>query len=132
MRKKREHTSIEFGHLERPTHANTTWDMGKFEVCAQKWADLWEARYGVALLNDCKYGHDIQGNVMRLSLLRAPISPYSLADRGWHGFTYSLLPHIGDLRDSHVIEEAYGLNVPLIIRDLKPESAPFRRRILFF
>ena len=59
----------------RPTHANTSWDMGKFEVCAQKWADLSETGYGVALLNDCKYGHDIQGNILRLSLLRAPISP---------------------------------------------------------
>ena len=72
--------------LERPNHANTSWDMGKFEVCAQKWADLSEAGYGVALLNDCKYGHDIQGNVMRLSLLRAPISPDPLADRGRHEF----------------------------------------------
>ena len=77
---------IQFGHLERANHTNTSWDMGKFEVCAQKWADLSEAGYGVALLNDCKYGYDIQGNVMRLSLLRAPNSPDPLADRGWHRF----------------------------------------------
>ena len=123
---------IQFGHLERHTHANTSWDMGKFEVCAQKWVDLSEARYGVALLNDCKYGHDIQGNIMRLSLLRAPISPDPLADRGRHAFTYSLLPHIGDLRDSHVVEQAYSLNAPLIIRDLKPAAGSLPASHSFF
>jgi alpha-mannosidase len=123
---------IQFGHVERPTHGNTSWDMGKFEVCAQKWADLSEPRYGVALLNDCKYGHDIQGSVMRLSLLRAPISPDPLADRGEHTFAYSLLPHIGDLRDSHVIEEAYSLNVPLIVRDLKPVDGTLPASHSFF
>ena len=73
---------IQYGHLERPTHSNTSWDMARFEVCAQKWADLSESGYGVALLNDCKYGHDIHGNEMCLSLLRAPTSPDPLADRG--------------------------------------------------
>ena len=61
---------IQFGHLERPTHVNTSWDVARFEVCAHRWADLSEPGYGVALLNDCKYGYDIHGNVMRLSLLR--------------------------------------------------------------
>ena len=123
---------IQFGHLERATHANTSWDMGKFEVCAQKWADLSETGYGVALLNDCKYGHDIQGNVMRLSLLRAPVSPDPLADRGRHSFTYAVLPHIGDLRDGHVIEQAYGLNVPLIVRDLKTAAGRLPASHSFF
>ena len=61
---------IQYGHLERPTHVNTSWDVARFEVCAHRWADLSEPGYGVALLNDCKYGYDIHGNVMRLSLLR--------------------------------------------------------------
>lgn len=117
---------IQYGHLERPTHMNTSWDMGKFEVCAQKWADLSEPGYGVALLNDCKYGYDIHGHVMRLSLLRAPISPDPVADRGHHTFTYSLLPHAGDLRQGRVIQEAYALNVPLLVQKVKssPGSLP--------
>ena len=73
---------IQFGHLERPTHENTTWDEARFEVCAHRWADLSEPGYGVALLNDCKYGYDVHGNVMRLSLLRAPTWPDPDADRG--------------------------------------------------
>ncbi len=123
---------IQFGHLERANHTNTSWDMGKFEVCAQKWADLSEAGYGVALLNDCKYGYDIQGNVMRLSLLRAPNSPDPLADRGWHHFNYALLPHTGDLREGHVIDQAYALNVPLLVRDLKPTAGSLPASHSFF
>ncbi|MDQ6727323.1 MAG: alpha-mannosidase, partial [Actinomycetota bacterium] len=59
---------IQFGHMSRPTHENTSWEQARFEVCAHRWADLSEAGYGVALLNDCKYGYDVRGNVLRLSL----------------------------------------------------------------
>jgi len=104
---------IQFGHVERPTHANTSWDVARFEVCAHKWADLSEPGYGVALLNDCKYGYDVRGNVIRLSLLRAPTWPDPVADRGRHSFTYRLLPHTGDLREAGVISAAYDLNVPV-------------------
>ena len=106
---------IQFGHVERPTHQNTSWDLAKFEVCAHKWADLSEPGYGVALLNDCKYGHDILGNVMRLTLLRAPTRPDPTADRGHHEFTYALMPHQGDFRQAGVIQAAYDLNVPPIV-----------------
>jgi alpha-mannosidase len=104
---------IQFGHVQRPTHTNTSWDLAKFEVCAQRWADLGEAGYGVALLNDCKYGYDILGSVMRLSLLRAPTHPDPTADRGGHRFTYALMPHPGDFRQAGVIQAAEDLNAPL-------------------
>ena len=104
---------IQFGHVERPTHRNTSWDMARFEVCAQRWADLGEPGYGVALLNDCKYGYDIQGSTMRLSLLRATAYPDPNADRGHHRFTYALLPHAGDFREAGVIQAAEALNQPL-------------------
>ena len=92
---------IQYGNVQRPTHRNTSWDWARFETCAQKWADLSEGGYGVSLLNDCKYGHDIggtnhrYGNVMRLSLLRSPTYPDPEADQGEHRFIYSLLPHAG-------------------------------------
>jgi alpha-mannosidase len=104
---------IQFGHVERTTHTNTSWDVARFEVCAHRWADLGEAGYGVALLNDCKYGYDILGSVMRLSLLRAPTHPDPTADRGRHRFTYALMPHPGDFREAGVIAAAEDLNVPL-------------------
>lgn len=103
---------IQYGHVERPTHYNTSWDLARFEVAAQKWADLSENGYGVALLNDCKYGHDTFGSTLRLSLLRSPKAPDPQADMGHHTFTYSLLPHTGTLQEGHVIEEAMQLNVP--------------------
>jgi alpha-mannosidase len=104
---------IQFGHVERTTHTNTSWDLARFEVCAHRWADLGEAGYGVALLNDCKYGYDILGSVMRLSLLRAPTHPDPTADRGRHRFTYALMPHLGDFREAGVIAAAEDLNAPL-------------------
>jgi alpha-mannosidase len=107
----------QFGHLKRPTHFNTPYDVARFEVCAHKWADLSETGFGVALLNDCKYGYATHGNVMRLSLLRSPKSPDPHADMGMHQFSYALLPHTGSPTDANVIEEAYAFNLPLIVRE---------------
>lgn len=104
---------IQWGNVQRPTHRNTSWDWARFEVCAQKWIDLSEGDYGVSLLNDCKYGHDVHGNVMRLSLLRSPTEPDPEADQGEHHFTYSLLPHAGSW-DETTIGAAYALNDPII------------------
>ncbi len=102
---------VQFGAIERPTHTNTSWDFAKFEVAAQRWADISEAGYGVALLNDCKYGHDVRGNVLRLSLLRSPTRPDPEADQGEHRFSYALYPHAGDWRNG-VVRIAYEFNVP--------------------
>lgn len=101
---------IQFGHVERPTHSNTSWDAAQFEVCAQKWADLSEGGHGVALINEGKYGYDIKGNVMRLSLLRAPKSPDPTCDIGVHRFSYVLLPHYDQLQHSDVVAAAYAIN----------------------
>ena len=119
VRSSRATFEIQYGHTERPTHYNTSWDLARFEVCAQKWIDLSETDYGVALLNDCKYGHDVFGNVMHISLLRAPTAPDPTADMGRHEFVYSLLPHAGNLQSARVIEEAYNLNIPLSVTPLK-------------
>ena len=73
---------MQYGHIKRPTHYNTSWDMAKFEVCCHKWADLSEANYGVSILNDSKYGFATCGKLMRLSLLRSPKAPDEHADMG--------------------------------------------------
>jgi len=103
---------IQFGAIERPNHWNTSYDRAKFEVCGHRWADLSEHGYGVSLLNDCKYGYDIYGNRMRLTLLRSPNFPDPTADEGFHTFTYALYPHAGDWRNG-TMEQAYQLNCPL-------------------
>ncbi len=104
---------IQWGNVQRPTHRNTSWDWARFETCAQKWVDLSEGGYGVSLLNDCKYGHDIRDNVIRLSLLRSPTNPDPEADQGEHSFIYSLFPHQGGW-ETATAKQAYALNDPLI------------------
>ncbi len=123
---------IQFGPVERPTHYNTSWDLARFEVCAQKWAGLSESGYSAALLNDCKYGHDIHGNVMRVSLLRGPISPDPEADRGRHEFTYSFLPNREALPNSLVTGEAYALNHPILVKPLEKQKGSRPSRAGFF
>ncbi len=105
---------IQWGNVERPTHRNTSWDWARFETAAQKWVDLSEGDYGVSLLNDCKYGHDIRDNIMRLTLLRGTTAPDPDADLGEHQFSYSLYPHSGSW-DERTIAEAYALNDPIIV-----------------
>jgi alpha-mannosidase len=107
---------IQWGNVERPTHRNTSWDWARFETAAQKWVDLSEGNYGVSLLNDCKYGHDIYKNVIRLSLLRSTTAPDPTSDLGEHHFTYSLLPHQGNWKNG-TISAAYAINDPLIVVD---------------
>jgi len=104
---------IQFGHIVRPLHQNTSWDRAKFEVCAHKWVDVSEADYGVALINDCKYGHDAYKGRISLTLLRSPMAPDMEADQGKHIFTYAILPHRGDFNVKSVVRSAYELNVPI-------------------
>ncbi|MBL8087259.1 MAG: alpha-mannosidase [Chthonomonas sp.] len=113
---------IQFGHVERPTHSNTSWDLAKFEVCAQKWADLSEGGYGVALLNNGKYGHDVQGNTLRLSLLRSPKAPDPDCDMGEHFFSYVLLPHYDQVIHSQVVASSYAFNAEPRVVELEPGS----------
>ena len=102
---------IQYGNVERPTHSNTSWEQAKFEVCAHKWVDVAEAGFGVALLNDCKYGYDVKGSTIRLTMLKSGIFPNPEADQEMHEFTYALYPHRGDFREGGVVKEAYLLNV---------------------
>jgi alpha-mannosidase len=104
---------VQYGHIWRNTHRNLMQDRAKFEICAHKWISLEEEGFGIALLNDCKYGHDVEGGRMRLSLLRSPVAPDPEADQGEHRFTYSLLPFAGNFGSSGVINSAYELNSPV-------------------
>jgi len=113
---------IQFGHVERPTHFNTSWDYARFEVVAHKWADLSDSGYGVSLLNDCKYGHSVRDNEMRLTLLKSGKYPDTEADMGRHSFTYSLLPHEGTVTQAQTIEQSHALNNP--VKWVKGRLAP--------
>ena len=120
---------IQFGSIKRPTHSNTTWDMAKDEVPAQKWVDISNRHYGVALLNDSKYGYRVKDSTLELTLVRCVRYPGPLIDKGdfsreisaytdlgEHNFTYSLYPHPGDYAEGGVVQAGYELNIPLTIQ----------------
>lgn len=104
---------IQFGSVERPVHKNTSWDAARFEVCAHKYMDYSDYGYGVSLLNDCKYGHNVENGTMKLSLFKCATHPDPDADKGEHSFTYSILPHAGNYREQGTVQLAYELNAPL-------------------
>jgi len=106
---------VQEGNIVRPITRNTSWEAAKFEVVAHKWADLSETGYGVALLNDCKYGYDIKEDTMRLSLLKSATDPDYSADYGTHEFTYSIYPHKEEWYNSGLEEEAFDLNSPVVV-----------------
>lgn len=92
------------------------------EVPALRWADISECRggrpsastFGLSLLNDCKYGHQAHGNTLGLTLVRASYEPDVNPDEGLHRFTYALYPHAGDWREAATVQQAAGLNQPLL------------------
>ncbi|MGW6896490.1 alpha-mannosidase [Streptomyces sp. NPDC054919] len=109
---------IQFGHVHRATHDNTGWDAARFEICAHRWLRVAEPGYGVAVLNDSTYGHDVTrtphesglATTVRLTLLRAPHSPDPETDLGTHRFRYALAPG-AEVTDA--VRAGLALNLPL-------------------
>ena len=115
---------IQFGHLNRPTTRNTSLEEAKFEVVNHKWTDVSEARYGVALLNDCKYGLSgikTENNSvnLKLSLKKSGNHPDVSGDEGVNEFTYSILPHAGAFSVPTVVADSYLLNIPAVVAEGK-------------
>ncbi len=104
---------IQFGHIRRPNHMSRPFDADRFEVSAQKWTALMEENRGCALINDCKYGVNVIGNSINLTLLRAPLAPDMFADRGRQEFTYAFYSWNGSFAESSLVQEAYDLNCPV-------------------
>jgi len=123
---------IPFSTIERTTKLDTLWEKARFEVPAHKWGDLSDKKGGISLLNNSKYGYDIHGNVMKLSLLRSPVWPDPTADRGKHCFTYSLYTHPGRWNDAFTVQRGYELNTPMIVRVVKKHSGELPKEFSFF
>ena len=104
---------VQFGHLRRPTHRSRQYDADRYEVCNHKWTALAEEGRGCAVLNDCKYGVNVEGNTIALTLLRAPVAPDMHADRGRQEFAYAFYAWNGSLHESRLVREAYELNCPV-------------------
>lgn len=123
---------IPFAFIQRPTTRTTDWAKARFEVPAIRWADLSDGNYGLSLLNESKYGHDIEGSVMRLTLLRSPLWPDPMADRGKHHFAYALYPHRGDWREADTVQRGYEFNYPLIAFFTSSHTGEFPSSFSFF
>ncbi len=114
---------VQFGVVHRPTHASSPWDAAKFEVCAHRFVDLSEPSFGVAVLNDGRYGHNVFGGAVRVSLARAPQYPDPDADRGRHEVTLAIRPHAAGLAE--VRAAASVMNRPLrVVRGGSASTSP--------
>jgi len=119
---------IQFGHVRRPNHSSRKYDADRFEVPQQRWTALVEEGRGAAVLNDCKYGANVSGNRIQLTLLRAAIAPDPHADEGMQEFTYSVTTWNGSFFDSALVREAYELNTPSTVTvgaSAAPEASLF-------
>ncbi|MDI6784476.1 MAG: glycoside hydrolase family 38 C-terminal domain-containing protein, partial [bacterium] len=124
--------NIQFGEIKRPTHRNTSWELGMFEIPAQKWIDISQGDYGVALLNDSKYGYKVVDNILDLDLLRSPTYPDPQADKGNHEFIYSLYPHLGNHNVGQVAQAGYELNIPIRVIPIKSHTGNLPSKHSFF
>ncbi len=117
-------SEIQFGHVKRPTHRNTSWDRARFEASMHRWVDISEPDFGAALLNDCKYGYDAYEQLVRLTLVRGSTMPDADADKGQHRIRYALLVHAGtsDLADVPVAAERF--NNPVAVGGTPAITAP--------
>lgn len=119
VRAERYAAETQFGHLYRPTHANTSWEAAKFEACNHRFVHFEEPGWGVALVTSSTYGHDVTRDVraddqgttttVRASLVRAPKFPDPRTDQGTHRFHHALVPGatVGD-----AVREGYRANLP--------------------
>ena len=115
---------IPYGSIERPTTRDNSFEKARFEVPALRWGDEGDGQHGFSLINNSKYGYDGVGNVLRLSLLRAPTSPDPEADQGMQHFTYALYPHAGDWKQAGTVEHGYEFNYPLTAMQVAPHAGP--------
>ena len=113
---------VQFGHVERAIHDNTSWDSARFESAAQKWVDISENNYGVALLNDGKYGFGAVDSELSITLVKSGGFPFEGASEKVPTFIYSLLPHNGQGCNGGVVEKSYVLNRPFLVREVEKNA----------
>jgi len=105
---------VQFGHIRRPNHTSRPFDADRFEVSAHKWTALMEENRGCAVLNDCKYGVNVLGNSINLTLLKSALAPDMTADRGRQEFIYAFYAWNGSFAESALVRESYELNCPAV------------------
>ena len=113
---------IAYATIESSNYRYNPYDKAKFEVSAHNFIDMSEDGYGVSILNDCKYGYEVDKNRMIVTLLKAPMNPDPESDRGDHTFCYSLYPHAGSWKDAGTLQQGLAFNNPFASVVIKTES----------
>ncbi len=116
---------IQFGHVQRNSHDNTSQDRAQFDVCSHKWTDISEREFGVAFLNNCKYACTVKDGEYRLSLIKSGRHPDARGDEGVHRFAYAMLPHHGGFSVATVVRPAYEFNVAPVLSQSRSATVPF-------
>ncbi|MEG4492877.1 alpha-mannosidase [Microcoleus sp. D3_18_C4] len=106
------------GAIARTTKPQTPAEKAKWEVPILRWTDISNDGFGVSLLNDCKYGCDLQPNRIRLTLLRGSTWPDEHADVGVSEFTCAVYTHGGNWQQAGTVRRGYELNLPLLVKVL--------------
>lgn len=104
---------MQFGYVERPTHDSRLYDKDRFEVCNHRYTALTDASHGTVVLNDCKYGINVDGNSMNLTLLRAAASPQMRSDNARQTMRFAFMGYEGDFADAAAVRAGYEMNVPV-------------------
>ena len=115
---------IQFGYVKRPNHRSYQTDKDRYEVCNHRYTALTDGAHGAAVLNDSKYGVNVVGNEIRLTLLKSAMMPDQNADRGVQKFTYAFYPFDGAFADSDVLRQAAELNEELIVGSACDDLGP--------
>jgi alpha-mannosidase len=130
---------IAFGFIERKTDGH--------ENPGQRWIDLTGKRagreYGLAIINDAKYGYSVLNNDLRLSITRGavyaqhrpaallPNRDYLWQDQGIQTFRMWLVPHVGPWPGARLTQRAeeFTAPVPVLYQGIhggsRPQSASF-------
>ena len=105
---------IAYATIESSNYRHNPYDKAKFEVSAHNFIDMSEDNYGVSILNDCKYGYEVDKQRMIITLLKAPMNPDPKSDRGDHYFTYSIYPHAGNWKNAETLVRGLEINNPAV------------------
>lgn len=106
--------NVPFGHIKRATTENNSVEKAQYEVSGQKFVDISDGKYGISIINDCKYGYRCKGSVIDIDLIRSPLrGPGTNVDQGKHTLKLAVYTHGGKL-SSYTYKYAYHVNNELV------------------
>lgn len=131
---------VAYGHIVRSTEGN--------EDPGQRWIDVLGRQgnneYGLAVINDAKYGYSVEGSDLRVSIARGapfahhfprkldPHAEYIWQDQGIQTMRMLLVPHSGSWQEAGVarLAEEFVTPVPVVYQGIHPGSRPLSASLM--